>query len=276
MALPAALFALWYPVFGGDRLFVDDASQLLLPVTPYLVLLLVLATVWAFRHRATRLGRWRWGVLVLSLWSGCLSTPRVGNALIGKVEAPFVAAAVAAPAATDRPLVVVLTTGSIFKDGDRTRVVLGDSGWERLHHGVELWRRIGGSLLFVGGPSADGTMSVAAHMGAIARSWGVPDAAVAVETTSRSTHENLTFTRDVVAAHRGDAWLVTSALHMRRAMSVAHKLGLRFRPYPCDHRWRPMRHWYSWLPNADGPALFAQALYEIVGLTVYRLRGRAD
>jgi uncharacterized SAM-binding protein YcdF (DUF218 family) len=259
---------------GGDRLFVDDASQLLLPVTPYLVLLLVVAAVWAFRHRATRLGRWRWGVVVLSLWSGCLSTPRLGNALIGKVEAPY--PAVTAPAASDKPLVVVLTTGSIFKDGDGARVVLGDSGWERLHHGVELWRRIGGSLLFVGGPAADGNTSVAAYMGAVARSWGVPDGAIAVETKSRSTYENLQFTRDVIAAHQGDAWLVTSALHMRRAMGVAHKLSLRFRPYPCDHKWRQMRHWYSWLPNADGPALFAQALYEIVGASVYRLRGYAD
>jgi uncharacterized SAM-binding protein YcdF (DUF218 family) len=258
-------------------LFVDDASQLLLPITPYLVLLLVLAAVWAFRHRATRLGRWRYGVLILSLWSGCLSTPQLGNRLIGSLEAPYppvtVTVAAAAPPRTDRPLIVVLTTGSIIKDGDRTRVQLDASGWERLHHGVSLWRQIGGALLFVGGPSADGKTSVAAYMAATARSWGVPDDAVQVETKSRSTYENLAFTRELVAAHQGDAWLVTSALHMRRAMGVAAKLGLRFRPYPCDHKWRPMYRWYSWLPNAGGPDLFAQALYELVGRAVYRLRG---
>ena len=256
-------------------MFVDDASQLLLPVTPYLVLLMLLLTIRAFRQRATRLGRWRYGVLFLLLWSGCLSTPRIGNGLIGKLEAPYPVAVVSG-APSGSPLIVVLTTGSIFKDGDRLRVQLGESGWERLHHGVELWRRIGGTLLFTGGPSGDGTSSVAAYMAARARAWGVPDAAITVETKSRSTYENLTFTRDLIAAHQGDTWLVTSALHMRRALGVANKLGLRVQPYPCDHKWRPMRYWYSWLPNAGGPDLFAQALYEIVGYRVYRFRGYAS
>ena len=255
----------------------DDVSQVLLPVTPYLVLLLLLLTLWAFRHRATRLGRWRWGVLAVLLWSGCLSTPEIGNRLIGSMEAPYPPVAVPPEAAaTDRPLIVVLTTGSIFKDGDRYRVQLEGSGWERLNAGVALWRRIGGELLFVGGPSRDGKRSVAAYMAEVARSWGVPDAAVRVEEKSRTTYQNLAFTHDLIAAHPGDVWLVTSALHMRRGLAVAHKLGLRFRPYPCDHQWRPMSHWYAWLPNAGGPALITEAMHEIIGLRVYRMRGYAD
>ncbi len=254
-------------------MFVDEASQILLPVTPYLVLLLLLAAVWAFRNRNTRLGRWRYGVLALVLWSGCLSTPAIGNALVGSIEAPYPPVSVLP--ATDRPLVVVLSTGSIFKDGDHNRVQLDAAGWERLHGAVDLWHRVGGVLLFVGGPSRDGTDSVAAHMGAIARSWGVPAAAIQVEEKSSSTYENLLFTRDLITAHAGDAWLVTSALHMRRAMGVARKLGLGLRPYPCDHRWRPMSHWYAWLPNAGGPGLFAEALHELVGSAVYRMRGYA-
>ena len=258
-------------------MFVDEASQLLLPVTPYLVLLLLLATVWAFRHRATRLGRWRWGVLAALLWSGCMSSPELGNRIIGSIEADYPPLPpVAAPPASNKPLIVVLTTGSIFKDGDGYRVELEGSGWERAHGAVELWRRIGGELLFVGGPSRDGKASVAAHMAALARSWGVPAAAVRVEERSRTTYENLAFTRDVIAAHDGDTWLVTSAIHMRRALAVASKLGLRVRAYPCDHKWRPMSHWYAWLPNAGGPDLFAQALHEIIGLRVYRMRGFAD
>lgn len=254
-------------------MFFDDASQLLLPVTPYLVLALLVAAVWAFRNRASRLGRWRWGLLVVFLWSSCLSTPQIGNRLIGSLESrypPVTAPAAATPSVATKPLVVVLTTGSVLKDG---RVSLGASGWERLHAGVGLWRRVGGTLAFVGGPSSDGKTSVAAGMAAIARSWGVPADAVQVEEKSRSTHENLLFTRDLIAARAGEAWLVTSALHMRRAMGVADKLGLRLRPYPCDHQWRPMIHWYSWLPNAGGPDLFTQALHELVGRVVYSLRG---
>lgn len=256
----------------GQPLFVDDASQFLLPITPYLVLLLVIAAVWAFRNRNTRLGRWRWGLLVLVFWSGCMSTPAVANKLIGSIEAPY-PPVTTVPA--DKPLIVVLTTGSIFKDGDRHRVLFDTAGWERINAGVELWRRAGGVLLFVGGPSRDGTDSVAAHMGAIARSWGVPADAIQIEEKSRSTYENLAFARALVTAHQGSAWLVTSALHMRRAMGVARKLGLTFRPYACDYRWRPMTHWYAWLPNAGGPELYTQAFHEIVGYVWYRMRGYA-
>ena len=97
-------------------MFVDDATQVLLPITPYLVLLLLLAAVWAFRNRETRLGRWRYGVLALVLWSGCLSTPAIGNALVGRIEAPY--PPVASVSTTARPLVVVLSTGCLANSDD--------------------------------------------------------------------------------------------------------------------------------------------------------------
>lgn len=255
-------------------MIVDDPSQLILPITPYLVLLLLLLTVWAFRHTATRLGRWRYGTLAVLVWSMIFSAPAIGNALIGSVEGAY--PTVVSPAiGSGRPLVVVLTTGSVVGDGARQRVELGASGWERLNSGVGLWRQVGGGILFVGGPSRDRKASVAAYMAAVARSWGVPEEAVRVEGQSTSTYENLLFTRRRIAANAGTAWLVTSALHMRRAMAVARKLGLRLQPYPCDQRWRPMSHWYAWLPNQGGPDLFSEAFHEIVGLIVYRLRGFA-
>src|SRR5262249_37539358 len=105
---------------------------------------------------------------------------------------------------------------------------------------------------------------------------GVPASAVRVETKSRNTSENLAFSREIVTPFGDHVWLVTSALHMRRAMAVAHKLGIKARPYPCDYRGLPMLHWYAWLPNSGGAAMFADALHEWLGLAYYRTKGYAD
>ena len=258
-------------------MLVDDVSQLFLPITPYLILLLLAITIWAFRHRTTRLGRWRYGVLAVLLWSAFMSTPGIANALIGSMESAH-RGPVSAPPASTKPLIVVLSTGYIYtdKNGTGTRVQFDTAAWERVHAGFELARQTGGRLLFVGEPSPDGKTSVAAHMATVVRSWGAPSDSIQVEEKSENTYQNLLFSREVIAAYGENAWLVTSALHMRRAMAVARKVGLRIQPYPCDYKWRPTRHWYVWLPDARGPDMFTPLLHEFVGLLMYRMRGYAD
>jgi len=255
-------------------LLVDDVSQLLLPISVYLVVLLLLVCVRAFRHRETRLGRWRYGALALFLWSYCFSTPAVANLLVSTIEGPY--AQIPEPSAGGSPLIVVLSSGFAFKEGTSYKAQLGAAGWERTFAGIRLWKRVGGQLLFVGAPTPDGKFSLAVHMASVARTAGVPEDAIQVETKSRNTYENLLFTRELIARHQGQAWLVTSAVHMRRAMAVARKLALPLRPYPCDHRGHPLLHWYAWLPNGSGPARFAEAFHELLGLQLYKLKGYAS
>ncbi len=69
--------------------------------------------------------------------------------------------------------------------------------------------------------------------------------------------------------------LVTSALHMPRAVAVAHKLGLEVLPYPCDFRAEAPGKWQLWVPSNEGAAALEGALHEVLGLWAYRWSGRA-
>ncbi|MGZ5260742.1 MAG: YdcF family protein [Burkholderiales bacterium] len=252
-----------------------NLGECLLPIPIYLVAGLAVLCVLAFRNRQWRLRRWRYAVLALLLWSYCFSTPAIANAWIDHLESRYERVTNVASGVHDT-LIVVLSSGFAIKIADHDAMKLDAPGWERTYAGIQLWRKAGGQLLFVGEPSPDGKQSIAELMAEVARESGVPTTAIQVETRSRNTFENLQFSKAIIAAHGENAWLVTSAIHMPRAMAVARNLGLRIRPYPCDYRATQLRHWYAWLPNADGPAMHAEAFHEVVGLAYYRIRGRAS
>lgn len=248
-----------------------------MPGPLYLVLLLLLLTVHAFRRRETRLGRARWLLLAALVLTDVSSTTAIANALVARLERPHprrpATAKITPP--DGEALVMVLSSGSSLKRGNGWEVRLDAAGWERLQAGMRLWREVGGRLLFSGGPTPDRSASEAATMAAIAVASGVPQSAITVESESRNTYQNLAFSKDLVAAHRGRVYLVTSAMHMTRAVAVAERLDLTVEPYACDHRALELRHWYAWLPDNGGAMTFAEALHEMLGLVYYRLRGWA-
>lgn len=257
-------------------MFVANLSEILLPTSAHLFVLLLILCGAAYRpSKATgaRPGRRRYVVLALLVWSYCLSTPRIASALIASLESRY--PPVLNPSPGGDPLILVLSSGFTVKDGTGYAARLDSAGWERTWAATRLWKQVGGHLLFAGAPTPDHETSAAAYMAGVATAAGIPESAVLVETRSRNTYENLAFNRERAAAGGGNVWLVTSAIHMRRAMAVARKLGLTMRPYPCDQRAVPLLHWYSWLPNSGGPAMFADALHEWIGLLYYHLRGYA-
>jgi uncharacterized SAM-binding protein YcdF (DUF218 family) len=259
--------------------FFADPSELFLPSSLYVVVFLLGLTVVAFRRRGARLGRLRYPLVAAAAWGYCFSTPAIANLLRTHLEASYPRTANPSPDpadGSDGPLIVVLSSAAVARRGGRDEPMLDLAGWERTWASIRLWQRVGGQLLFVGGPTADGRTSAAQRMAEVAAAAGVPASAVQVETRSSSTYENLLFSRDQIASREGHVWLVSSAVHLRRAMAVAHKLGLRVRPHACDWRGFEVMHWYAWLPNGGGPAMFLDSLHELMGLVYYRLKGYAD
>jgi uncharacterized SAM-binding protein YcdF (DUF218 family) len=259
--------------------FFSDPSELFLPSSPYVAAFFVALAVLAFRRPGTRLARLRYALVVAAVWTYCFSTPGVANALRNELERAYPPVTEPPPRSadpSDGPLIVVLSSAAVARQGGRYEARLDLAGWERTWASIRLWRQLGGQLLFVGGPTPDGRTSAAERMAEIATASGVPASTIRVETKSKSTYENLRFSREVIAARGSDVWLVSSAVHLRRAMAVGRKLGLRLRPYPCDFRGIEVTHWYAWLPNSDGPAMFLDSLHEVMGLAYYHLKGYAD
>ncbi len=111
---------------------------------------------------------------------------------------------------------------------------------ERIIAFVDLARRYPRArLVYTGGsvPTKGGERSEAELALPLLVLLGVPRERIILETRSQSTYENAAFSRDIVKPAAGERWiLVTSALHMPRAVGAFRRAGWGVLPFPVDHR----------------------------------------
>lgn len=122
------------------------------------------------------------------------------------------------------PAAVVTLGSGLRRDGSVPPLLA-----QRVTLGVESQRRFAGSLLVVsGGRGDDEPRSEAAAMAEYAVSLGTPSDRLIVEDESRTTEENLTFTRGILAerAITGPVLAVTSDYHAFRAATLLRTLGM--------------------------------------------------
>lgn len=254
------------------------ALDLLLPLPLYLLAMLGWLSARGFWRRPLGPGlrRLRYPLLAITAWVWVVTMPMTGHWLFQRLEGPLERPADRAVARDERSRIVVLGSGLMY-DGDGTlHARLDIHGWERTVEAIALWKRTGGTLVFCGGPDETRGESLAGVMRRVALDMGVPDAAIRVSGRSLNTREDLLQARPLLEGGDGPLWLVTSALHMPRALGVASRLGLPVQPFPVDYRQIHGLTWHAWLPNNGTPPRVAAALHELVGRAVYRLRGWSD
>ncbi|HLJ62992.1 MAG TPA: YdcF family protein [Stellaceae bacterium] len=131
---------------------------------------------------------------------------------------------------------------------------------------------IGGSgrLLEAGDPSE------ASVMGQAFIEAGIDPHRLVLEETSRNTYENAVETQKLLHPGRAEQWLlVTSAMHMPRAIGCFRHVGLEPLPYPVDfksHRSLRPRD----ITLGENLVLLDYGVREWIGLIAYRLLGRID
>jgi uncharacterized SAM-binding protein YcdF (DUF218 family) len=124
---------------------------------------------------------------------------------------------------------------------------------ERIRHGVSLYKAGKVRMLVMTGglgPGDRATEAEAARRWSLAR--GVPPEAVAVETRSRTTQENLAFAQPILARHGlKTVLLVSDPLHMRRSIAIARRLGIDAAPSPTPtSRYTGWRSW-TWFLGGE-------------------------
>lgn len=99
----------------------------------------------------------------------------------------------------------------------------------RLDHALDLWRRNpAGVLVFTGGSGPGDTTSEAEVGRSYARKRGVPDSAIVVENTGRTTSESMGSVAEILRErHAATAVLVSDPFHMFRLWLIAKKLGMK-------------------------------------------------
>lgn len=178
--------------------------------------------------------------------------------------------------------IVVLGGGSEPAFAPRPWVNLTEAG-TRILYAAKLYREGKAPLLILSGGGWYGAPE-AANMAEILKFVGVPDSAIVQEPGSLNTHQNAVNVRKILAArgiHR--ILLVTSAMHMPRAMLVFKHEGIEALAAPADFiaTERDIEESYgglaailvNLLPDAESLHLTSLALKEYFGLAAYRLAG---
>lgn len=187
-----------------------------------------------------------------------------------------------APVDLAEPNGIIVLGGSVdeYISMVRGRIAFNEAA-ERLTAPVELARRFPNArLVFTGGSGAlsGSPFSEAEVTERFWRGLGIPQQRVVYEARSSNTWENAVFTRNLIMPRPGERWLlVTSAMHMPRAVGIFRQVGFPVIPYPVDYR--TSGRVVDWTPHRKAPEalqIVDLAAHEWFGLFVYRLMGKTD
>jgi len=181
---------------------------------------------------------------------------------------------------------IVVLAGGVYRPGpQRPRPELAGTSWMRLWHGLELYWRFEQKLpLLYSGGSGDPFDPIGIEPG-LAEEYllriGVPEKDIWTEAVSRNTFENAREVKRVldgrfpgVARHR--IILVTSFIHMPRALLTMKKAGIKAIPAPADFPLGSTDRffYFSYIPLIDRLGYSTACVREWIGIAGYRLMGR--
>ena len=169
-----------------------------------------------------------------------------------------------------------------FKTYQHQQVILNDR-IERITESAKLIKKFpNAKIIFSGGNGTFSKPKIEASELAknFYKQMGVKTDKIIFENKSRNTYENLVFSKSFINNTKEEKWLlVTSAYHMKRAISVAKKLNLDFIPYPVDFMLNKNFNWKFWYHKIyflNNMKDFQLASHEYIGLFAYYLTKKSN
>jgi uncharacterized SAM-binding protein YcdF (DUF218 family) len=199
------------------------------------------------------------------VWLWCWSTPLASHWVRGQLEAQY----------PPLPLAGVPTAQAVVVLGGAMEPPDGVRPWPNLSQGADrVWHA---SRLFLAGKAPVVLLSGGSDLTEVAQpealamrqfmlDLGVPAAALLTEELSRNTRQNAEMSAKLLR-ERGiqKVLLVTSALHMRRAVKLFEQQGLEVHAVATDHEVGSRNGRLPWLPDANSLDGSARAIKEFVG-----------
>ncbi|MEO1094209.1 MAG: YdcF family protein [Cyanobacteria bacterium J06638_28] len=255
----------------------------LLPLLVYplgFALLLLVVTVWAVwqRKRRLALSTTLLALIVLLISSNGWVTTRFVQSLEWRYLPPN-------PVPTAEAI-VVLGGSTRPADFPRPWVDMMESG-DRTLHGARLYNAGKAPKLILSGGRVNwrqGGPPESEDMAQIAMAMGVLPADILEEPTSLNTYQNAVNVKAILEEEGiNQILLVTSAMHMPRALAIFQKLGIEAIAAPTDFlvsersiaELSGSREAFilSLMPHASNLDKVSRAMKEYIGLIIYRLRG---
>lgn len=228
----------------------------------------------AVLRRSARLARLLLFVAVIVLWVS--STPMFADYLGLTLESRYPPVAIEETPAADVIVVLGGTLGAVKPP--RITPDLLDSA-DRVLHAARLYRAGKAPVVLIaGGFSPWGSTDIpeAETMQPLLVEWGVPAASIISEAASRNTRENAVFARELLAERELQrVLLVTSALHMPRALATFQTAGIDAVPAATDFKVtdKDRRTVFDFLPDAEALLHTTYAIKEYLGFMYYRWKG---
>jgi len=174
---------------------------------------------------------------------------------------------------------VVLGAGLATVDKSTGKITFRHNG-DRIFQAMELYHsgRIGkiilsggsGSMVFRDALEADLVRQYLLGL-------GYPPGDIIAENQSRNTYDNARYTAVILKMEfpAGEALLITSALHMRRAEACFKKQGIAVQPFVTEKIAGPRRYDFAHLfvPDTDNLKNFEDLVHEAVGYLTYKVMG---
>ena len=246
-----------------------------LPVCLELLIIGVML-LWLTRHQ--RLGKTlvTMGILLLIL----VSSEGFSGRLIHTLEAQYppltlssIPSKLTGEGEGSTPWIVVLAGGVTPSPSRPIQLQVSHDSRVRLLEGIRLYHMLPGSKLILTGGIGYPLESEATVLSRLAQTLGVHKDDMILETRSRDTKDHPLNVGLIV--ENEPFILVTSAVHMPRAVRLFAKQGMNPIPAPAGH-WKPKK--YVWpeyyFPRSQGTRLAELAFHEYLGLGWAWMRGQ--
>jgi uncharacterized SAM-binding protein YcdF (DUF218 family) len=242
---------------------------ILSPLVWTLLLALLLGAFWR------RMSRWlALALLAVELLLVVAMTPLGANRLVHMVESRVPATAACH---MPSPGVIVLLSGGV----DRPARAIDDypaltrASLERLFAAVALWHAHPDDMLAISGGSPVGSVPESKVLASLAHRMGVSVDKLRVETHSRTTWENASnLAREQPPLPRR-IWLVSSALHLPRAMQAFQAFGFEPCAWSSGSAYMPFSASVGYfMPQTSSLAKADRAIHELMGGWAYAWRAR--
>lgn len=226
-----------------------------------LVLLIALAFLWLGRRRIAS------SLIVFNvLFLYALSISPVSDHIAGPLEFHH-------PKYAGQVVENVVVLGGGHASDERIPLVglLSRTSLARLMQGISVYKQNPGSKLLFSGYAGRDSLSHAQAMATVAQGLGVRSSDILLAPQAKDTAEEA---RAWHSRLQGQSFaLVTSALHMPRAMHLFQQQGLNPIAAPANFETAGSKpsYWRDWLPKAHALELTSAAWHEVLGLTWARL-----
>jgi uncharacterized SAM-binding protein YcdF (DUF218 family) len=94
------------------------------------------------------------------------------------------------------------------------------------------------------------------------------------ENKSKNTFENIKYSKDIIANHKGTWGLITSANHMPRSFFTFKKQDLILEPISVDYKTGTSRMFWINFDISLGLSNWSIILHELIGITYYKLTNK--